>query len=122
MAKALAGTRRVKENRFFNNRIEIEPPAPPALPGAKKEATIDLESVDEIQLFMKEEGPVADGVRRVVMAVKAKRRSLETEWDVRAAVAKFVRDYKEAVPKADPEYLRGMNLALNVYLGSKEAQ
>lgn len=121
MAKGLAGTRRVKENRFFNNRIEIAPPAPPPLPGGKSSAVMDLEQEDEIAVFLKEEGPVADGVRRVVAAVKAKRRALETEWDVRAAVAKFVTDYREAVPKADPEYLRGMRLALDVYLGSKEA-
>jgi hypothetical protein len=130
MGEPLSATRRVKENRFFQNRIEIEPPATPPLPGAQVaarnkmpiESRYILEQDAEIRAFMNEQGPAADGVRRVIMAVKSKRKELETEWDVRGAMARFVQEYQVAVPKADPEYIRGMKLALKVYLGSTEAQ
>ncbi|MES2153677.1 MAG: hypothetical protein V4510_00895 [bacterium] len=119
MSTPLAASRRVKENRFFQNRVEIAPPAPPALPGSAS-PTKRLEDEDEIKVFLHDEGPVADGVRRVLAAVKAKRAELGNEWDVRGAVAHFVQAYHHAVPKADKEYVRGMNLALKVYLGQKE--
>lgn len=120
MSNPLAASRRVKENRFFQNRVEVAPPAPPALPGSPASHAKRLEDEDEIKAFMHEDGPVADGVRRVLAAVKAKRRELGNEWDVRGAVAHFVQAYQHAVPKADKEYVRGMNLALKVYLGQKE--
>lgn len=122
MDTPLAASRRVKDNRFFQNRIEMGPPTPPPLPGQPAAgAAKALEEEDEIQKFLHEEGKVADGVRRVLVAVRAKRRELSNEWDVRAAVANFVTQYQHAVPHADPEYVRGMKLALKVYLGSKEA-
>lgn len=129
MSQPLAAARRIKENRFFQNRVEIGPPAIPPVPGAKPAAPKESEKTAEqlafeqhveIMAFLKEEGPAADGVRRVLMAVRAKRRELGNEWDVRGAVATFVQMYQEAVPGADPEYVRGMKLALKVYLGSKE--
>lgn len=129
MSQPLAAARRIKENRFFQNRVELGPPAGPALPAVpgavakvppKTEAQLAFEQQEEIMAFLKEEGPAADGVRRVLMAVRAKRRELGNEWDVRGAVATFVQMYQEAVPGADPEYVRGMRLALKVYLGSKE--
>lgn len=120
MSNPLAASRRVKENRFFQNRVEVAPPTPPALPGQSTAAGRRLEDEDEIKVFLHDEGPVADGVRRVIGAVKAKRRELGNEWDVRASVAHFVQAYQHAVPKADKEYVRGMNLALKVYLGQKD--
>jgi hypothetical protein len=120
MSVPLAASRRVKENRFFQNRVEIAPPTPPSLPGAAAKGPRPLEEEDEIKAFLHEDGPVAEGVRRVLAAVKQKRRELGNEWDVRPAVANFVRAYQHAVPKANKEYLRGMNLALKVYLGQKE--
>lgn len=122
MDTPLAASRRVKDNRFFQNRIEMGPPTTPPLPGQKAaSATKALEDEDEIQAFLHEEGQVADGVRRVLVAVRSKRRELANEWDVRAAVTNFVTQYQHAVPHANPEYVRGMKLALKVYLGSKEA-
>lgn len=129
MSTPLAAARRIKDNRFFQNRIEIGPPSVPALPGQgaaptkgaeKTEEQIRFEEHEEIASFLKEEGPAADGVRRVMMAVRTKRRELGNEWDVRGAVTNFVQMYQHAVPGAEPEYVRGMKLALRVYLGSKE--
>jgi hypothetical protein len=128
MSTPLAAARRIKDNRFFQNRIEIGPPTVPALPGSaaaakspvKTEEQLLFEQQAEIMGFLHEEGKVADGVRRVLLSIRSKRRELTTEWDVRAAVANFVQKYQEAVPGADPEYVRGMKLALKVYLGSKE--
>ncbi len=119
MSTPLAASRRVKDNRFFQNRVEIAPPAPPPLPGSKPAAK-RLEDEDEIKVFLHDEGPVAEGVRRVLLAVKQKRIELGNEWDVRGAIAHFVQAYQHAVPKADKEYVRGMQLALKVYLGQKE--
>jgi hypothetical protein len=128
MTSPLAASRRVKDNRFFQNRVEIGPPSIPALPGQaarakgeKTQAQIDLEEDAEIKGFLHEQGPVADGVRRVLHAVRQKRKELGNEWDVRGAVAHFVQAYQHAVPGADKEYVRGMNLALKVYLSQKEA-
>lgn len=128
MTSPLAASRRVKENRFFQSRVEIGPPSMPALPGQaaarKGEKTpeqVAIEEDAEIKAFLHETGPVADGVRRVLMAIKQKRRELQNEWDVRGAVAHFVQAYKHAVPHADKEYVRGMDLALKVYLTQKEA-
>ncbi|MEA3190711.1 MAG: hypothetical protein QOD77_1293 [Thermoplasmata archaeon] len=121
MDTPLAASRRVKDNRFFQNRIEMGPPTTPPLPGQVAAGAKSLEDEDEIKTFLHEEGPVADGVRRVLVAVRTKRRELSNEWDVRAAVTNFVTQYQHAVPHADPEYVRGMKLALKVYLGSKEA-
>ncbi len=129
MSQPLAANRRIKENRFFQSRVELGPPAGPPLPGApapsrgvavKTPAQLAFEQQEEIKGFLHEEGPVADGCRRVLMAVRAKRRELGNEWDVRGAVANFVQMYQHAVPGADPEYVRGMKLALKVYLGSLE--
>lgn len=126
MSTPLAASRRVKENRFFQSRVEIGPPALPALPGqaAKGEKTAAQAAIEEdaeIKAFLHETGPVADGVRRVLMAIRQKRRELQNEWDVRGAIAHFVQAYQHAVPHADKEYVRGMNLALKVYLSQKEA-
>jgi hypothetical protein len=131
MTTPLAASRRVKDNRFFQSRVEIGPPALPALPGqaakgqaAKGEKTatqVDLEEDAEIKAFLHEQGPLADGVRRVILAIRKKRRELGNEWDVRGAIAHFVQAYQYAVPHADKEYVRGMNLALKVYLSQKEA-
>lgn len=127
MTTPLAASRRVKDNRFFQTRVEIGPPALPQLPGQaakgapKTEAQVALEEDAEIKGFLHETGPVADGVRRVLLAVRQKRRELGNEWDVRGAVAHFVQAYQHAVPHADKEYVRGMNLALKVYLSQKEA-
>jgi hypothetical protein len=127
MSEPLAASRRVKDNRFFQNRVEIGPPALPPLPGQgvqkgeKTPAQIDLEEDAEIKGFLHEQGQVADGVRRVLQAVRRKRKELGNEWDVRGAVAHFVQAYQHAVPHADKEYVRGMNLALKVYLSQKEA-
>lgn len=126
MTNPLAASRRVKDNRFFQTRVEIGPPALPPLPGqaAKGEKTpaqVALEEDAEIKAFLHETGPVADGVRRVLLAIRQKRRELQNEWDVRGAVAHFVQAYKHAVPHADKEYVRGMDLALKVYLAQKEA-
>jgi hypothetical protein len=129
MSEPLAASRRVKDNRFFQNRVEIGPPSLPALPGQaaaaakgeKTQAQKDLEEDAEIKSFLHEQGPVAEGVRRVLLAVRQKRRELGNEWDVRGAVAHFVQAYQHAVPHADKEYVRGMNLALKVYLSQKEA-
>ncbi len=131
MTSPLSATRRVKENRFYQNRIEIAPPAAPPLPGGELrnpnphlplETRYMLEEDAQIRAFLHEQGAASDGVRRVLQAVKTKRKELETEWDVRGAMARFVQEYQVAVPKADPEYVRGMKLALKVYLGSKEAK
>ncbi|MEA3143746.1 MAG: hypothetical protein QOG31_1070 [Thermoplasmata archaeon] len=126
MSEPLAASRRVKDNRFFQNRVEIGPPALPPLPGqaAKGEKTpaqLAIEEDAEIKGFLHEQGPVADGVRRVLIAIRQKRRELGNEWDVRGAIAHFVQAYQHAVPHADKEYVRGMNLALKVYLSQKEA-
>jgi hypothetical protein len=127
MSIPLAASRRIKDNRFFQNRVEIGPPSLPALPGAtaaaggeKTPTQVALEEHQEIKAFLHEEGPVSDGVRRVLLAIRQKRRELGNEWDVRGAVAHFVTAYKEAVPHADKEYLRGMDLALKVYLSEKD--
>lgn len=128
MSQPLAAARRIKENRFFQNRVELGPPVAPPLPGGaaaarkgeKSAQQVAFEEQEEILSFLKEEGQVADGVRRVLLAVRAKRRELGNEWDVRGAVATFVQMYQQAVPHANPEYVRGMKLALKVYLGSKE--
>ncbi|HUR61651.1 MAG TPA: hypothetical protein VM286_04735 [Candidatus Thermoplasmatota archaeon] len=127
MTSPLAASRRVKDNRFFQNRVEIGPPSIPTLPGQgiqkgeKTAAQVALEEDAEIRGFLHEQGPVADGVRRVLLSIRQKRRELGNEWDVRGAVAHFVQAYAHAVPNADKEYLRGMNLALKVYLSQKEA-
>lgn len=121
MDTPLAASRRVKDNRWHNSRIEIAPPVAPPLPGQKQAVKRVLEEAEEIKTFLHDEGPVSEGVRRVVLAVREKRRTLGNEWDVRASVAKFVKDYAYAVPNADKEYLRGMALALKVYLASEEA-
>jgi hypothetical protein len=125
MSSPLAASRRVKDNRFFQNRVEIGPPALPPLPGqaakgAKTPEQAAIEEDAEIKSFLHETGPLADGVRRVLMAIRQKRRELGNEWDVRGAVAHFVQAYQYAVPHADKEYVRGMNLALKVYLSQPE--
>jgi hypothetical protein len=118
----LAASRRVKENRWHAKKVEIAPPAPPPLPGQKAPAPqrAELEEDHDIQAFLKEEGPLADGVRRFLQVVRQKRVTLGNEWDVREAAKRFVKDYAYAVPNAHKDYIRGMQLALKVYLGTKE--
>lgn len=123
----LAPSRRIKENRWHNAKVDVAPPVAPPLPGQSPThkmpsgaERIKLEERSEIQGFLKEEGAVADGVRRFLQVVRQKRVTLQNEWDVREAAKKFVKDYAYAVPNADKEYLRGMNLALKVYLGRPE--
>ncbi|MCA1819778.1 MAG: hypothetical protein LC620_07000 [Halobacteriales archaeon] len=118
MDTPLAASRRVKDNRFWSNRTEIGPPTPPAPTADAAQAVADDK---EIREFLKEEGVAADGVKRVLSAIRQKAKELGNDWDTREAVSRFVSSYAHAVPSAEKEYLRGMNLALRVYLGQKEA-
>ena len=119
----LAASRRVKENRWHAKKVEVAPPAPPPLPGQKAgapAARANREADADIQRFLKDEGPLADGVRRFLQVLRQKRVTLQNEWDVRESARKFVKDYAYAVPNAHKDYIRGMELALKVYLGTKE--
>ena len=118
MDTPLAASRRVKENRFWSNRTEIGPPTPPPQPEADPAQAVADDN--EIRDFLKEEGKAAEGVRRVLVAIRQKSKELGNEWDTKEAVSRFVSGYAHAVTGADKEYLRGMNLALRVYLGQKE--
>lgn len=118
MDTPLAASRRVKDNRFWSNRTEIGPPSPPPKPEADPaQAVADDKDIRE---FLKEEGQAAEGVKRVLVAIRQKSKELQNDWDTREAVSRFVSGYAHAVPHADKEYLRGMKLALRVYLGQKE--
>jgi hypothetical protein len=119
MDTPLAASRRVKDNRFWSNRTEIGPPTPPPQPD--KDAADAVAQDRDIQEFLKEEGQAAQGVKRVLQSIRAQSRELKNDWDTREAVSRFVSSYAQAVPHADKEYLRGMNLALKVYLSQKEA-
>jgi hypothetical protein len=118
MDTPLAASRRVKDNRFWSNRTEIGPPSPPPQPDQDEAQRVADDK--EIREFLKEEGQAAEGVRRVLQAIRQKSRELQNPWDTKEAVSRFVSAYAHAVPHADKEYLRGMNLALRVYLGQKE--
>jgi len=117
MDTPLAASRRVKDNRFWSNRTEIGPPTPPPQTADAAQAVADDR---EIREFLKEEGQAAEGIKRVLQSIRQKSRELQNDWDTREAVTRFVSAYAQAVPNADKEYLRGMNLALRVYLGQKE--
>jgi hypothetical protein len=118
MDTPLAASRRVKDNRFWSNRTEIGPPSPPPKPEVDPAQVVAEDS--EIKEFLKEEGQAAEGIKRVLVAIRQKSKELQNDWDTRQAVERFVGMYAHAVPNADKEYLRGMNLALKVYLGQKE--
>lgn len=118
MDTPLAASRRVKDNRFWSNRTEIGPPSPPPQPDQDEAQRVADDR--EIKEFLKEEGQAAEGVRRVLQVIRQKSRELQNTWDTKEAVSRFVSSYAHAVPHADKEYLRGMNLALRVYLGQKE--
>lgn len=118
MDTPLAASRRVKDNRFWSNRTEIGPPSPPPQPDQDEAQRVADDR--EIKEFLKEEGQAAEGVRRVLQAIRQKSKELQNAWDTKEAVSRFVSSYAHAVPHADKEYLRGMNLALRVYLGQKE--
>lgn len=118
MDTPLAASRRVKDNRFWSNRTEIGPPSPPPQPDQDEAQRVADDK--EIREFLKEEGQAAEGVRRVLQAIRQKSKELQNAWDTKEAVSRFVSSYAHAVPHADKEYLRGMNLALRVYLGQKE--
>ena len=118
MDTPLAASRRVKDNRFWSNRTEIGPPSPPPKPDQDEAQRVADDR--EIREFLKEEGQAAEGVRRVLQAIRQKSKELQNPWDTKEAVSRFVSSYAHAVPHADKEYLRGMNLALRVYLGQKE--
>lgn len=112
----LAASRRVKENRFWSNRTEVGPAQAPKAEDPAQAVANDR----EVREFLKEEGPAADGVQRVLLAIRRQSRELQNDWDTRAAVERFVASYAQAVPHADKEYLRGMQVALRVYLGRPE--
>jgi hypothetical protein len=120
MSTPLAASRRVKENRFWGAKIEMGPPTPPAPTPTETDEAARVAQDAEIKAFLNEEGPAADGVKRVLAAIRQKSAELQNSWDTRQAVSNFVEAYRKAVPQADKEYLRGMKLALKVYLGSKE--
>jgi len=118
MDTPLAASRRVKDNRFWNNRTEIGPPTPP--PAPKPDPAQVVADDAQIRAFLKEEGKAAEGVKRVLTVIRQKSVELDNDWDTREAVQRFVASYAHAVPGADREYLRGMHLALRVFLGQKE--